>query len=137
MDPRKTLMQFYDAFNRHEVDGFDDLVADNVVDHEVPEDFPAGLEGIKQYLSMFMAAFPDIRFEPLEVIVEGNWASARGRSTGTHKGEFLGIPATGRSFDVEFSDWVRFDDNGRAVEHWGYSDNLKLMQQLGVIPENP
>ena len=134
---RKTLLQFYEAFNRHDVNGFDDLVVPDVVDHEVPEGFPNGLEGVKQFMTMYMEAFPDLRFEPIEVICEGNLVSARGRVSGTHQGEFLGIPATGRKIDLEFSDWVRVNDQAKAVEHWGYSDNLKMMQQLGIIPENP
>jgi steroid delta-isomerase-like uncharacterized protein len=133
---RKSLLRFYDAVNRHDPDGFDDLMAPGFVDHEVPEGFPEGPEGAKQYIGSMMTAFPDVHFEPLDTAVEGHNISARARMTGTHTGEFLGIPATGKSVDLEFCDWVRFDDDGRAVEHWGYADNLKLLQQLGVVPEN-
>jgi predicted ester cyclase len=53
--------------------------------------------------------------------------------TGTHQGEFNGIPPTGKSFSVEMIDRVRTRD-GKAVEHWGVSDTMGMMTQLGVIP---
>jgi predicted ester cyclase len=134
---RKSLLLFYDAVNRHDPDGFDALVTEGFVDHEVPQGFPAGIEGVKQFMGAFMAAFPDLHFEPLDIAVENHNICARVRMTGTHQGELQGIAATGKSVDLEFCDWVKFDDEGRALEHWGYVDNLRLLQQLGVIPESP
>jgi predicted ester cyclase len=60
---------------------------------------------------------------------------ARARATGTHQSEFMGIPATGKSIDVQLVDIIRFDADGKAIEHWGVFDALKMMQQLGVIPD--
>ena len=62
---------------------------------------------------------------------------ARVRATGTHEGEFMGMPATGRSADVQLIDIIRFGDDGLAHEHWGVFDELAMMQQLGAIPETP
>lgn len=134
---RKEMLRFYDAFNRRDLDSVSDVVADDFVDHEIPDGMPSGFEGVRQFLGAFVAAFPDMKFEPLEIIATNNNVAARLRTTGTHEGEFFGIPATGRKIDVESADWVRYNDEGKVVEHWGYTDNLKLMQQLGVMPEDP
>ena len=62
---------------------------------------------------------------------------ARVRVTGTHQGEFMGLPATGKSVAVNLIDITGFGDDGLAREHWGIVDQLALMQQLGVIPVGP
>jgi predicted ester cyclase len=56
---------------------------------------------------------------------------------GTHSGEFMGIPASGKTVEVPLADFFRVNDEGRVAEHWGVIDNLVMMQQLGVIPEEP
>lgn len=68
------------------------------------------------------------------MISDGDEVWAHIVMSGTHEGEFLGIPASGRRLDVPTVDRIRIRD-GRAVEHWGVTDNLLMMQQLGVIPE--
>jgi predicted ester cyclase len=69
-----------------------------------------------------------------DVLVSGDTAVARVRATGTHQGEFLGMPATGRRIDVPVIDIMRFGDDGLVREHWGLFDSLGMMQQLGAIP---
>jgi predicted ester cyclase len=86
---------------------------------------------------MYRAAFPDLRMEPQDIIVSGDKVVARVRATGTHQGAFMGMPATGKSADVQLIDIIRFGDDGLAHEHWGLFDALKMMQQLGAIPEGP
>jgi predicted ester cyclase len=63
---------------------------------------------------MLIAAFPDLRMVPEDVIVSGDKAVARVRVTGTHKGPFVGISATGRRVEVQLIDIIRFGDDGRA-----------------------
>jgi predicted ester cyclase len=70
-----------------------------------------------------------------DVIVGGDKAVARVRVTGTHKGPFAGMPPTGRAIEMKLIDIMRFDSDGRATEHWGIADELSLMRQLGVIPQ--
>jgi predicted ester cyclase len=73
---------------------------------------------------------------PQDVLVSGDRAVARVRATGTHQGEFLGMPATGRSVDVQLIDITRFGDDGLVREHWGVFDALAMMQQLGAFPQS-
>jgi predicted ester cyclase len=58
------------------------------------------------------------------------------RYTGTNRGEFMGMPATGKRVDVQLIDMFLFGDDGRAREHWGVIDSLAMMQQLGAVPAN-
>ena len=135
MDHAATMRQFYDYINAGDVDGFVGLVADDFVEHEEFEGFQPTKEGLRQFFEMLMAAFSDLRFEVEDVFAAGDKGVARIRCTGTHRGEFIGIPATGRQVDVPGIDIVRFGDDGKALEHWGVTDTMTMMQQLGVVPE--
>jgi len=137
MDNVATLRRTYDLLNAGDVDGFGDLLADDFVEHETVPGIEPTKEGVKDFFRMYLAAFPDLRMEPEDVLPSGDKVVARTRGTGTHRGEFMGMPATGRSIDVEIVDIMRFRDDGLVQEHWGVFDALKMMQQLGAVPETP
>ena len=127
----------YELISAGDIDGSGELLADDVVEHEDLPGLERSKEGVKQLFRMYRAAFPDLRMEPQDVLVSGDKAVARVRATGTHQGEFLGMPATGRSVDVQLIDITRFGDDGLAREHWGVFDALSMMQQLGAFPQSP
>ena len=77
--------------------------------------------------------FPDLTFSAEDMIAEGDKVAVRFTMRGTHKGEFMGVPATGKQFEVSGIDIVRFA-GGKAVEHWGVTDTMAMMQQLGAVP---
>jgi steroid delta-isomerase-like uncharacterized protein len=135
MDHAAAMRQFYDYVNAGDVDGFVAMLADDFVEHEEFEGFPPTKEGVRQFFEMLIGAFSDLRFQVEDVFAAGDKGVARNRFTGTHQGEFMGIPATGRKVDVPGIDIVRFGDDGKAVEHWGVTDTMTMMQQLGVVPE--
>jgi predicted ester cyclase len=122
-----------EIWNRGQLDLIDELIAEDLVDHvELQGLSGSGRERYRASAEMTRAAFPDYR-NPLDfVLADGAFALSYGRSTGTHRGECMGIPATGRSFDVSTYGILRFAD-GQAVERWGLSDNLAMMQQLGLM----
>ena len=95
---------------------------------------PADCEGIKIVTAMFRGAFPDSYFTVEDMIAEGDKVATRKTFHGTHEGEFMGIPPSGRSVSMGLIDIVRIAE-GRVVEHWSEGDSLGLMQQLGVIPQ--
>ena len=134
MDHAAAMKRLYDLINAGDIDGFGELLAEDFVEHEEMPGLERSKEGVKQLFHMYRAAFPDLRMEPQDVLVSGDKAVARVRATGTHQGEFLGMPATGRSVDVQLIDITRFGDDGLAREHWGVFDALAMMQQLGAIP---
>jgi predicted ester cyclase len=122
-----------EIWNKGRLELVDELIAEDLVDHVEVE----GLEGngrarYRATIEITRAAFPDYK-NPLDfVLADGAFAVSYGRSTGTHRGEYFGIPPTGRSFDVPTFGILRFA-NGQAVERWGMSDNLGMMRQLGLI----
>ena len=94
---------------------------------------PAGIEGSKQFIGMYLTAFPDLQFKIEDMIVEGDRVVARLTTSGTHKGAFMGIPPTGKQTSVTAIDINRMA-GGKSVEHWLEMDTMGLLQQLGVIP---
>jgi steroid delta-isomerase-like uncharacterized protein len=130
-----TLNQMYDRINAHDLDGFIDLLADDFVEHEVAPGLEPNRDGVRKFFTMYMEAFPDLRFELQDMLASGDKVVARFRGIGTQDGDFMGMPASGRRIDVEGIDIIRFGDDGLAREHWGLFDALGMMQQLGAIPE--
>jgi steroid delta-isomerase-like uncharacterized protein len=127
----------YDLLSAGDIDGFGELIADDFVEHEETPGLEPTKEGVKQFFHMYRAAFPDLRMEPQDILTSGDKVVARTRATGTNQGEFMGMPATGKSVDVQLIDIIRFGDDGLAREHWGVFDALGMMQQLGAIPAPP
>ena len=135
-DSNKAAMhRVYQVLNTGNMGEADEVIAYNAVSHEVPPEYPPGLDGWKQYFTDFRNAFPDLRFQIMDTIAEGDTVVCRCLMKGTHRGAFMGIPATGKRINITGVDIARFRE-GKAVEHWAYYDELGMMQQLGVIPEN-
>jgi steroid delta-isomerase-like uncharacterized protein len=134
MDSGDRIRQAYSLINDGDIDGFGQMLADDFVEHEQIPGLEATKAGVIEFFRMQRAGFPDMRMEPEDVLVDGDKAIARARMTGTHQGDFLGMPATGRRIDVQFIDIIRFSDDGLAREHWGVMDLMTMMQQLGAIP---
>ena len=137
MDYAATVRRLYDLINTGNVDGFGELLADDFVEHEETPGLAPTKEGTKEFFRMYLAAFPDLHMEAEDVLASGDKVVARTRATGTHQGEFMGIPATGKHVDVPLIDILRFGDDGLVHEHWGVMDAMAMMQQLGLAPEGP
>ena len=125
-----------EVYNKGNLDVMDEFQATNVVSHRRPP-FPdiEGLEAVKQTIRDFRSAFPDLQLTIDEIIVEGDRAALRWTLRGTHTGKssVMPVPPTGKQVTVvgcTIERWV----GGKMVEQWMYSDNLGMMQQLGVIP---
>ena len=135
MDHAATLRRFYDLINAGDVDGFGDLLADDFVEHEETPGLAPTKDGVKEFFRIYIAAFPNLRFDAEDVLASGDKVVARVRVTGTHEGEFMGLPATGKDIAVQAIDIVRFGDDGLAREHWGVFDEMAMMRQLGVVQD--
>lgn len=134
-EANKALMRrFYEEiFNKGNLSALDELIAVDFVDHNPEPGQGAGLAGVKEGFAQFFAAFGDFQVKVEDMIAEGDKVAVRAVMQGTHKGEFAGIPATGKRFSVGLIDIVRFS-GGYAVERWGQYDQVGMMQQLGVLP---
>jgi steroid delta-isomerase-like uncharacterized protein len=133
-DHHITMMQrlYEEIFNAGNLDVADELIAPDAVDHQGLPDSPPGPDGLKQLAWMYRSAFPDLSITVEDIIASDDKVVARTTMRGTHEGELMGIPPTGRAVEVSGIDIVRFVD-GRMVEHWGNQDNMGMMRQLGLI----
>jgi steroid delta-isomerase-like uncharacterized protein len=123
-----TLME--EVFNRGNFDVADDLVAEDFYNHEAPDS--PGPEGFKASAVWLRSAFPDYHAELHEFIADGDLVAARLIVTGTHLGDFMGLPPTGRSFSVQHIHMYRVE-NGKVAEHWACRDDLGQLSQLGLL----
>jgi predicted ester cyclase len=128
---------FVDAWNRGDVDSYGDYMTENVIEYNpLPGEAAQGLEALRQRSALLRGAFPDLNSELHLVIAEGDLVSGLQTMRGTHKGDFMGIPATGKSFQVTRIDIARVAGD-KMVEHWGLVDQGALMGQLGLMPPPP
>ena len=117
------------------VDIVDELLAPDFVEHnELPPPMMAasGRETAKQVFRVLRATFPDLRAEVRQVVAQGEYVVVFMTWYGTQRGEFLGIPPTGKSAAFQVFDMVRVVD-GKITDHWGIVDQLAMLQQLGAI----
>ena len=111
----------------------DDVVSPDLVDHSPMPDQRPGVEGLKEIIVVMRNAFPDGKITVDDLIAEGDRVVARWTLRGTHRGEFMGIAATGKQVSMSGIEIDRFAGD-KAVEHWEQADIMSLMQQLGAIP---
>ena len=129
---RRVALRIHDRGDRHA--GAAKHRNPDVVDHSRPPGIAEGAEGVRQQFDGFRRAFPDFRAEILDQIARGDKVVTRKVFHGTHEGELMGIPPTGREVEIHVIDIVRLAD-GRIVEHWNIVDRLGLLQQLGAVPD--
>ena len=133
-DGKQLVQRLYDETNAGNLSVIDEVLADDFTEHEEFPGIPPGKEGVRQFFAMFRSAFPDMHMDAHEMVAEGDMVCVRATMAGTQQGEFMGMPASGRSVDVQLIDIIRFGDDGLAREHWGIFDQMTMMQQLGAIP---
>ena len=122
-----------EVINQGRLEVADEIVAPDFVELDPLPGQRQGREGLKEVIAMMRSAFPDIHWVNEETIEEGEKVVSRFTWTGTHKGTFLGVPATGKRVSVK---GVVIDRvvGGRMTDSRILMDSLGMMQQLGVIP---
>jgi steroid delta-isomerase-like uncharacterized protein len=122
--------RFYaEVFNTGNMAAADKYIARSYIEHDPFPGQPPTLAGLKRGFTQYRAAFPDLHFTVQDVIGEGDEVVVRWTATGTQKGKFMGIAPTGRRIHMNGVDIIRIV-HGKAVEHWGYEDEMGMMQQL-------
>jgi len=111
----------------------DELFADDYVNHNQPPNLPGGKEGFKMLAGGYISAFPNMSMVVEEILADGDRVVTRWVSTGKHKGEFNGIPATGKDVRVTGISIDRIA-GGKVAESWGEFDLAGLLMQLGAVP---
>ena len=128
----KTLVQqfFEEIINQRNLAALGQFVSPNAVNHTVPDGLP---QAPNQFLGLHLGAFPDLKVTVEDLLVDGDKVVARVSYRGTHQGAFMGIPPTGKQVTGMGINIFRIA-NGKLVEHWGLTDRLAVLQQLGVVP---
>ena len=131
-DLKKLNDHFYEeVFRRRHVEAIDELLTDDFVEHTPAPGQGTNRQAAKDFIGTMLQAFPDLDFTIDQQIAEGDTVAAVATMTGTHRSDFMGVPATGRRVNVQVMDTARVR-NGRFSEHWGLVDLPALMDQLGV-----
>jgi predicted ester cyclase len=128
----RRVRTMYDAWNDNRMEDVYATIDEHVLDHNA-DDAEAGLAGVRLALDGVRRGFPDLLYTVEHVAFDGvDVTAARLRCTGTHTGDFFGIPPTGRAADWRETRWARWRD-GRVVEHWATTDSMTMMRQLGLL----
>lgn len=132
---KQTAQRFLDLWFSGKMDGVEEIVAADFVTHmSMPGVTSTGIQQLKDMVAFSVAAFPDNKMEDLHLIADGDRVVAHYRLKGVNSGAMgEGMPATNKPIDVHTVDVLRFE-NGKVVEHWGYMEEMKMMQQLGMMP---
>jgi steroid delta-isomerase-like uncharacterized protein len=119
--------------NKHNLGAIDELLSPNFVNYTEIPGFASTREGIKDFFAYFVKAFPDLACTINDTIAEGNRVVDYFTFEGTHQGEFMGIPASGKRIKYNGMHIFAFED-GKISGHWNVLDLLTMMMQLGVVP---
>jgi predicted ester cyclase len=122
-----------EVINKGDFGLIDEIFATDFVERYPQPGVPPTREGYKQFVKAFKTAFPDLHYTIDDAIESGDKTVHRVTASGTMKGDFMGMPATGKR-----ATWTEIHigrvANGRLVEHWGLVDQLNMLVQLGVVP---
>ena len=121
-----------EAWNRRNPAVVDELFAPDYVAH-LPGSPPLDRAGHRDFIAAFQVAFPDGRSTTEDLLAEGDRVAWRWTFRGTQRGEFQGLPPTGKPVALTGISILRVA-GGQVVESWHNADTLGLLQQLGVIP---
>jgi len=133
MDGKDVARRLYDdVYNARSVEVLDEIAVRDYDEHSPLPGQGAGLDGLKERVAMLIDAL-DPRFEIQDIVAEDDRVVVRWTNTGTHVGDFGGMPASGRRFTIDGIDVYRLRE-GKLAEHWHVVDMLGLLQQLGFLP---
>jgi steroid delta-isomerase-like uncharacterized protein len=128
---KQIVRRYQECYNDNNLDGLDEIMSFDVLTPKIMPDMPSGLDGAKAVHQKTLIGMPDFHTEIQDLIAENDKVVARILMTGTHTGDFYGIPATGKR--VEFTGvYIVRIVNGKIVEHWGEEDSYGLLLQLGL-----
>ncbi|MBI3738243.1 MAG: ester cyclase [Chloroflexi bacterium] len=135
LEENKQLVRRYqEIYNDNDLDALSEVLSENLLTPRIMPGVPSGLEGAKAAHRIMLLGFPDYHTAIDDLIAEDDKVAARITMTGTHNGDFMGIPATGKRVEFTGMYFVRIKD-GKIIEHWGEEDGVSLLTQLGVMPK--
>ncbi len=124
-----------EIFNQGNLDLVDEIYASNYLEHDPTNpEHRRGVEGAREFYSMYRSAFPDTQITIEDQLAEGDMVSTRWTARGTHQGELMGVPPSGNRVEVMGVTISRIE-GGKIVEEWDIYDALGMMQAIGAVPE--
>ena len=129
----------YDAIQSGDLSKLGDEIDSNVIEHGgmFPNGSASGIAVSRKIMTQLKTSFPDLKFEMTSFVADSEMAFAHYRFTGTNTGPTMdGKPATNKKVDFTGVDVIKIK-NGKAVEHWGYEDDMTMMNQMGNMPPPP
>lgn len=131
---KRLVRRYQEIYNSNNLDALLEVVSEDLLTPNILPGIPSGVEGAKVAHQIMLAGFPDYQTTIEDLLAEGDKVAARIRMTGTHTGNFMGIPATGKQVSFTGIYIARIED-GKIVEHWGEEDSVSLLTQLGAMPK--
>jgi steroid delta-isomerase-like uncharacterized protein len=125
--------RFAAAVNSGDFQVFNDVVAPHSVDHDPAPGQAPGPEGYRQFFTELRTAFPDLHISVEHMVADADNIAFAYTATGTHRGALMGFAPTGKRMKIRGMQISKFAD-GKLVERWGSSDQLGILQQLGLAP---
>ncbi len=122
------VRRFVEAYNERRLDSIADFVSPDYIDHTNK----VGREGLRRLFDVGLTAFPDWHETIEDIVAEGDKVWVRLSYTGTHKGEFMGLAATGKKITSKAVDIYRVVD-GKLEEYWNVTDNVNIFERIGAI----
>jgi steroid delta-isomerase-like uncharacterized protein len=137
LEENKALVRRFieEVQSQHKLMTVDEIMDPNMIEHYGPPSSLNSVEAFKQFFAGFIAAFPDVNAVIHNQVAEGDMVVTHKTFHGTHKGEFRGIPPTGKKVAIELIDIFRIS-RGKLMEHWAVVDWMSVMQQLGISPSS-
>lgn len=131
---QEIMRKFYEeVMNKHNTSMVDSLVASDYIEHCIDPGYTPDRNGLRKGWEDFIKGYPDLNCKINFMVADTDCVTVQYTITGTNTGSVMGMAATGKKINVDGVDIVRFK-NGKAFEHWGYMDEMKMMAQLGMSP---
>lgn len=125
-----------EVFNKQNLDAADEMLAEDFTEHaDVPPGVTPNKQGALEWFKTAYGMSSDMKAEIVDVIVSGDTIATHTRLRGTDTGGAIpGTPPTNKMFEIDSIDIVRVNDQGKFTDHWGITDQMSMMQQLGLAP---
>jgi steroid delta-isomerase-like uncharacterized protein len=137
MPPRENIDSLQRGWIRlkvRDIEGYLALYSDSVIHHGYSSRIRPGVLGLREHYTALLKGFPDLRIEIEDIIAEGEKVAHRFTFYGTHRGEFLGVAATGKSVSASGMQINLFSD-GKCIEVWSVHDSYRFLTQIGAVPQ--
>jgi len=126
------IRRYVDTWNRGDIEGLSEFWSRDMVHHTRTQN--QGFDQVKKIVEDFAKAFPDLRFELDDIVAEGDRVATRMIANATHLGAYMGLPPTGKKISCSVMGLARVVGD-KIAEHWGVTDELQIMAQIGLLPQ--